>query len=213
MLAVERIRNRPQRGVRTLRNKVTPMEARTKWLQERIEAHLWPQYPETVTHTPKQPQYTWNAKIREITIQGWEEQWTKYLQSVPPEKSRLPALLDTSCNRTKLHQGLSKPTSALITQIRTEKIGLNAFLTAKKVPGYMAVCDCGWRQQTAKHIILYCPRYQAQRNQLYYDTGTYDYQKMLVTPKGAKAVAAFVQATNLLPQFQLGLHHTDRHSL
>jgi hypothetical protein len=96
--------------------------------------------------------------------------------------------------------------SALVTQIRTEKIGLNAFLTTMKVPGYTAACDCGWGRQTAKHIILHCPQHQTQRNKLFQDAGTRDYQKMLVTPQGAKAAATFLQATNLLPQFQLGLH-------
>ena len=96
--------------------------------------------------------------------------------------------------------------SALITQIRTEKIGLNAFLTTMKVPGYTATCDCGWGQQTAKHIILYCPQYQTQRNKLFQHAETRDYQKMLVTPRGAKAAATFLQTTNLLPQFQLELH-------
>jgi hypothetical protein len=45
---------------------------------------------------------------------------------------------------------------SLLTQIRSEKIGLNAFLTDRHVPGFTAACDCGWRQQTAKHILMFC---------------------------------------------------------
>jgi exonuclease III len=204
--AVEKIRNRPQLSIQPRRDNVTPLERKTKWLQGKIETHLWPEYPETEGHAQKQPQHTWNRMIRELTTQGWEQQWTKYLQSVPSGKRRLLVLLDKSRNRTKLHQGFSKSMSALVTQIRTEKIGLNAFLTTMKVPGYTAACDCGWGRQTAKHIILHCPQHQTQRNKLFQDAGTRDYQKMLVTPQGAKAAATFLQATNLLPQFQLGLH-------
>jgi hypothetical protein len=204
--AVKNIRNRSQLIIQPVTNNVTPLETKTKWLQKEIETYLWPEYLETEGYTQKQPQHTWNRKIRELTTQGWEQQWTKYLQSIPPAKRRLPALLDKSRDRTKLHQGFSKSMSALITQIRTEKIGLNAFLTTMKVPGYTATCDCGWGQQTAKHIILYCPQYQTQRNKLFQDAETRDYQKMLVTPRGAKAAATFLQTTNLLPQFQLGLH-------
>jgi hypothetical protein len=151
--AVQRIRNRPQPYIQPVRNSTTPLENKTKWLQEKIEAYLWPEYLETEGYAQKQPQHTWNRKLRELTTQGWEQQWTKYLYLIPPEKRRLPALLDKSRDRTKLHQGFSKSMSALVTQIRTEKIGLNAFLITMKVPEYTATCDYGWGQQTAKHII------------------------------------------------------------
>jgi hypothetical protein len=95
--------------------------------------------------------------------------------------------------------------SALITQIRTEKIGLNGFLTERHVPGYSPECPCGWSRQTAKHIILNCPTYEDQRPELYTAAGTRDYRKMLVTSRGAKAAAILIQQTGLLPQFQLGL--------
>jgi hypothetical protein len=36
-------------------------------------------------------------------------------------------------------------------------------------------------------------------------SGTRDYSKMLATPRGAKAAANWLQRTNLLPQFSLGL--------
>jgi hypothetical protein len=204
--AVERIRNRPQLATHPVRTRKTPQEDKAIWLRAKIEDHLWPEYQEPQGTGRKQPQHMWNKQIRKLTTQGWEQQWTKYLQGLPPEKRRTPATLDKSCNRTKLHEGFSKPTSAIVTQIRTEKLGLNAFLTARKVPDRTAECDCGWPRQTAKHVILYCPQYQGQRNKLYQDAGTRDYQKMLVTPRGAKAAATFLQATNLLPQFQLGLH-------
>lgn len=84
--------------------------------------------------------------------------------------------------------------------------GLNASLTTMKVPGYTAACERGWVRQSAKHVFLYCPQHQERRNKLYQEAGTRNYQKMLVTPRGAKAAANFLQATNLLPQFQRGLH-------
>ena len=58
-------------------------------------------------------------------------------------EKKAPVHSDTRRNRSKLHEGLNKATSALITQIRTEKIGLNAFLTDRKVPGYTAKCPYG----------------------------------------------------------------------
>lgn len=43
------------------------------------------------------------------------------------------------------------------------------------------------------------PRSIANYN--YQEAGTRNYQKMLVTPRGAKAAVIFLQVINLLPQF------------
>ena len=60
----------------------------------------------------------------------------------------------------RLHAGLPKPHSSLLTQIRTGKIGLAAFLHQCRVPGFESpACPCGWQWETAKHIILDCPRF------------------------------------------------------
>jgi len=60
-------------------------------------------------------------------------------------------------------------------------------------------------RQTAKHILMYCPEFMERREDLYKAAGTRDYSKMLATPRGAKAAANWLQKTNLLLQFSLGL--------
>lgn len=58
----------------------------------------------------------------------------------------------------RLHADLPKPHSSLLTQIRTGKIGLAAFLHRCRVPGFESLaCPCGWQWETAKHIVLGCP--------------------------------------------------------
>jgi len=109
----------------------------------------------------------------------------------------------TNGNRSEIHKGLSKATSALITQIRTEKIGLNGFLSDRKVPGYSPTCSCGWQRQTAKHIIMDCIIYQEKRDELFARAGTRNYQQMLATTRGCRSAAQFLQRTGLLAQFQL----------
>jgi hypothetical protein len=94
----------------------------------------------------------------------------------------------------------------LVTQIQTEKIGLNGFLLDRKVPKYSPACGCRWSRQDAKHVIMFCPQQKQRREELYQAAGTRDYRKMLVTSRGVKAAATFIQVTNLLPQFQLGLN-------
>ena len=67
----------------------------------------------------------------------------------------------------RLHTGLPKPHSSLLTQLRTEKISLAGFLHTCRVPGFESpACPCGWQQKTAKHVVLDCPRFHRERRQL-----------------------------------------------
>ena len=120
---------------------------------------------------------------------GWEARWTAYLHSISDNHARPPALQVTERNQSQLYKSVSKPMCSLITQIRTEKIGLNAFLAERRVPGYLAQCPCGWRRQTAKHIICFCPQYAEEHNELFRLAGTSNYSQMIATPQGIKAAA------------------------
>ena len=56
----------------------------------------------------------------------------------------------------QLHEGLSKRESALLVQLRTEKIGLKDFLFQRKMPDVPSPrCECGERRQTVAHILLH----------------------------------------------------------
>src|SRR5271154_2974120 len=94
-----------------------------------------------------------------------------------------------------------------------EKISLNAFLADRRVPGYNATCPCGWTRQTTKHILLFCPDHNQHRRQLFELAGTRDYSKMMETARGAKAATYWLQQTNLLPQFSLGLEDEEKRVL
>jgi exonuclease III len=148
---------------------------------------------------------TWNEAICNWKQQRWKEIWEDYQDSIPPGKIKAPAQRVTHDYYPKIHIGISKATTSLITQIRTEKIGLNAFLTDRRVPNQTPECSCGNMRQTAKHILMYCPEYTESRESLYKAAGTRDYSEILATPRGAKAAANWLQRTNLLPQFSQGL--------
>lgn len=60
----------------------------------------------------------------------------------------------------KPHQEASKSLSSIITQLRTGKIGLNAYLHSRKVPGFDSPnCGCGYRLQSIEYILLSCRKY------------------------------------------------------
>jgi hypothetical protein len=211
--ACEVIRNHNPAGTLAQRKRknVTPHEAKVKWLRKSIPEDTWNREilrrPTTGYDTSKP--ISWKDAVTEITMASWDKRWTAYLNSIPANRVKSPSQLDTRRKRSQLHKGLSKPMSSLITQIRTEKIGLNAFLADMRVPGYTPRCPCGWQRQTAKHILIYCPNYAERRPSLYGAAGTSDYKEMTVTARGLKAAAQWLQRTGLLQQFSLGLGETD----
>jgi hypothetical protein len=65
------------------------------------------------------------------------------------------------------HTGLRKHESSLLTQIRTGKIGLRAFLFDRKVPDINTPrCSCGYARETAAHLVLNCPDVEEDRERL-----------------------------------------------
>jgi hypothetical protein len=200
--ACERIRNNALPG-RTSRRPQTPLNIKKQWLKKEIPEHLWTSLERPDTGENDQRRLLiWKQTLEKMLNEGWEKRWTAYLQSLPADKTKSPAQTERSGNRSELHKGLSKATSALVTQIRTEKIGLNGFLADRRVPGYSPTCLCGWQRQTAKHIITACALYDGKRNRLFRDAGTRDYRRMLATTRGARAATQFLQETGLLTQFQ-----------
>ena len=55
-----------------------------------------------------------------------------------------------------LYKNLSKHQTTALMLLRTEVIGLNAWLASIHVPDILPRCDCGWRAQTVRHVLLHC---------------------------------------------------------
>ena len=66
----------------------------------------------------------------------------------------------------QLHEGLTKRQSAILVQLRTEKIGLRDFLFRRKVPDVLdPMCTCQEGRQTVRHILLTCRKLRDIRRQ------------------------------------------------
>ena len=87
--------------------------------------------------------------------------------------------------------------------LRTEVIGLNAWLAAVGVPNVQPSCDCGWRAQTVRHILLHCPTYGQQRLDLLRQVESEDLHKILSRAKSVQAIACWCNRTTATPALAL----------
>ena len=106
--------------------------------------------------------------------------------------------------RASHHSKLRKAESSMAVQLRSEKIGLNNFLYRMNVPNVRsAECPCGWRKQTVKHVLLFCPRLENERGELIQQAGTSDYRQLLTQKQGIRAAARWMIRVGYLDQFSL----------
>ena len=102
----------------------------------------------------------------------------------------------------RLHAGLSKAQSSILTQVHTAKIRLAAFLCKRWVPGFPTLaCSCGAQWETAKHVVVTCPRLRWARCSLYAAASTTDYQVMTTRPRPTAALTVWILRHGVLLQF------------
>ena len=102
-----------------------------------------------------------------------------------------------------LHRGRHKPHSALLTQLRTGKIGFNLFLKERRVPGVaLEIYPCGYGDMTVRHVLLVCPTWRDLQRRLREETNNTDIRKLLGTRKGTTSALRIIIDTGLLEQFR-----------
>lgn len=145
-----------------------------------------------------QSQWTRRGQTARILQSQWEDQWRcrrlpwGELYPRPPRKGNL-----------RLYQGLTKACCSILTQIRTGKTGLAAFLHRRRVPGVNSPhCPCGQGMETPKHILIHCTRFQEARG-MPEDSGRVDIRHLLSTEEGAKKLSQWWLRHGVLQQFSL----------
>jgi ribonuclease HI/exonuclease III len=101
----------------------------------------------------------WTAKKAK---RQWSNEWAQETRGRAAYRHN-----PTPSRRTlKLHKDLNKRESALLIQMRTEKIGLRDFLSSRRVPGHQdATCECRQGPQTVIHVLLRCKTLREARSQ------------------------------------------------
>lgn len=199
--------DRPATAAIQERCRQTARECRQKRQRPRIQTRL-----ETLPTKQMliQELLTTQARTPELRPRGWwtrerwEEQWRKQVDKRRRAQGnqQLPAAWQDTLRGRELHNGWPRPVSTMATLIRTEHIGLNAYLTRRRVPGVTPECTCGYRAQTLKHILLFCPDRQEGREYLFRTAGT-TWQTMTQTRRGLEATAKWMIRESVLDQFRL----------
>jgi hypothetical protein len=131
----------------------------------------------------------------------WRKRWEKAIQKLPARRPAAVWRTPWKQDPRRLYAGLSKAEATALFLIRTEIIGLNAWLAAVQVPGIIPACQCGWHAQTVRHILMHCPRYE--RASLLEACGTERMDEILMRPECAKHAARWFVNMGILEQFRV----------
>ena len=148
---------------------------------------------------------TVKTAIKAYALQQWAKEWKEETKG-----HVLRAIFPTPSHRiTRIHKAVKRAKSSLITQIRTEKIGLKAFLYSRFVLGVdEESCTCGARRQTARHILHECRLLGRQRREWWANErrkaegGVISHVDMLNNPRYITMAADFIKSTGLIGQYQ-----------
>ena len=102
-----------------------------------------------------------------------------------------------------LYDDLPKHLATAAFLLRTEVLGLKAWLAKRGVPGVDARCSCGHPRQTLEHVVAYCPDQVRPRLTLLERAGTTDLRRLLREKATIRAAAEWLLDTELLGYFRV----------
>ena len=162
---------------------------------------------ETAIQLPNNRRMTSTVKtaIKVYAFQQWAREWKE-----EPKGHALRAIFPVPSHRiTRIYKAVKRAKSSLITQIRTEKIGLRAFLYSRFVPSIdEESCTCGASKQTDRHILHECRLLSRQRREWWANEkrkafgGIISHIDMLNNPRYISIAADFIKSTGLIGQYQ-----------
>jgi hypothetical protein len=127
----------------------------------------------------------------------WRKKWKEALTGKRPTAWRTP----WSKQPLTLYDGLTKAEATALFLLRTEVIGLRAWLYWVGVPNILPRCPCAYPAETVHHVLLECERFP--RDWLLQSARTEDKDKMLSQRKNAHAAAKWLVKSGALQQFKV----------
>jgi hypothetical protein len=131
----------------------------------------------------------------------WLEEW-----AASPRHRRI-SLFDNATPGSpivKMYDGLSRPQSSILTQLRTTHIALNTYLYRFHLAP-SPDCELCLVPESVPHYLLLCPRFRRQRLGLILNLGTarLSLRRLLGAKSDLKPVLRFVRDTNRFPRYSL----------
>ena len=163
---------------------------------------------------------TWLGRRGEVEkrlAEDWRARWHAQGDSGasggPTGRPPRPADCPPTEGNLRLHQGLHKAQSAILTQIRTGHIGLPAYLRRRKVPGVETDrCTCGLGPGSPRHRTVFCPELRAERRLLVEAVGApLDFDQIVATPGKAQQLARWFVRFGRIKQFDLAAQLIEQH--
>ncbi len=135
--------------------------------------------------------------LRHAFQRRWKRQWRRTAER------RLETVWRHAWDQQpiSLYQGLTKPEATALFLMRSETLGLNAWLSKIGVPDKTPGCECGWHAQTVEHVLIHCPRHD--RTELFIEGGPRGLPAMLTQPDSARQAAKWFLRSGALPHLRV----------
>jgi hypothetical protein len=194
---------RPVSTMATLRKQAVKInnESRQRQIEERTEARTRNRRNQG---TPRTMQF--RSKHRNIDAYftaEWEKRWKSHALTAGSRAMTWRG--DWGQQPLNLYEGLPKHEATALFLLRTEVMGLRAWLAQIGVPGKHPACDCGAPRQTLDHILAFCPNLAAQRVELMNKTGSTEIRRILEDKDKVRHAARWLLSTKVLGQFSVAM--------
>lgn len=153
-------------------------------------------------------------ELKKTSLEKWKHRWNqhqgrsrKYFTTAQPKAWNAAVIKEDPQPRVPphaIHEGLTRAQSSIMTQLRTEHIGVREYLYRRRVPEVTnKKCQCGFPCQNVKHKLLYCPEWARGRGDWLRRTRSKDIQVVLNDPDAAERIARWIVREGFLEQFKL----------
>ncbi|RAQ99830.1 reverse transcriptase [Stemphylium lycopersici] len=130
----------------------------------------------------------------------WKTEWTR-----TPQRPGTPkALQQFGSHNYLLYSDLTRSEASIAIQIRSEHIGVRAYLHQRKVPGIEdKSCPCGYLSQNVEHRLLVCKEWSTGRGEWRARARNRNFQAMISNKGDLQRITRWIIHQGFLEQFSL----------